>query len=176
MKIVPEHRRVVNVGERIGEYTIIGLPFVLPLSGKRRQVVVAECDCGNVFVLNTEARNEKRSCGCGVAKAAKRDWTKHGQYKTRLYSTWQNMKGRCHRQSHTHYRYYGAKGIAVCNEWRESFGEFREWSMANGYTNEMTIDRIDNERGYEPGNCRWVTMAENLANRRYPKNQKTGAA
>lgn len=81
----------------------------------------------------------------------------HGQTGTRLYRIWQSMKNRCYRPQQDSYKYYGAKGIKVCSEWHK-FLSFYEWALANGYTENLTIDRKDSEGDYEPANCRWVTM------------------
>ena len=88
---------------------------------------------------------------------------KHGMTGTRIYQTWHNMKSRCHKEYDSKYKYYGGKGIKVCDEWRNDFNAFYEWAMANGYTDELTIDRIDSDKDYCPENCRWVTMEENRA-------------
>ncbi|MFZ2809433.1 MAG: hypothetical protein WAZ60_23865 [Desulfosalsimonadaceae bacterium] len=75
------------------------------------------------------------------------------------------MKKRCYRPSHDSYKHYGARGITVCSEWLESFPVFYIWAMGNGYRDDLTIDRIDNDGNYEPSNCRFVTMK--FQNRRH---------
>lgn len=83
-----------------------------------------------------------------------------------LYSTYVAMKGRCHAPSHDHFALYGGRGITVCAEWRDSFDSFREWANGNGYARGLQIDRIDNDKGYCPENCRFVTAAQNCRNKR----------
>ena len=86
--------------------------------------------------------------------------------RTRLYVTWRNMKSRCYNPSHKSYAIYGAKGISVCQQWRDSFECFKEWAITNGYEEHLTIDRYPDKNGdYEPSNCRWVTWQEQERNR-----------
>lgn len=86
----------------------------------------------------------------------------------RLYKVWCGMKRRCNCINDQSYSRYGAKGIKVCEEWNNSYTKFSNWSKANGYADGLTIDRIDNSKGYEPSNCRWVTTA--IQNRNYSRN------
>lgn len=89
----------------------------------------------------------------------------HGLRRTRLYRIWSNIKTRCYNTNDPHYERWGAKGVGMCNEWRNDFKAFYDWSMSNGYSDELTIDRISNNGNYEPTNCRWVTLAENNRNK-----------
>lgn len=82
-----------------------------------------------------------------------------------LYRRWSAMKARCHSTSCVKYGRYGARGITVCEEWRNSFKEFETWALGHGFREDLQIDRIDNEKGYSPENCRWVTCLQNQANR-----------
>lgn len=84
----------------------------------------------------------------------------------RLYSIWTNMKTRCYNEDSPSYRDYGARGIAVCEEWRNDFGAFCNWALSNGYDDKLTLDRKENDKGYSPDNCRWATKKEQCANRR----------
>lgn len=90
---------------------------------------------------------------------------KHGLWNTRVYRTWSGMHTRCNNSKGHNYRYYGARGIRVCEEWSE-FTRFYDWAIANGYRDDLTIDRINNEGNYEPDNCRWIPPAAQSKNRR----------
>lgn len=94
---------------------------------------------------------------------------KHGLRHTRLYRIWANMKTRCFNERDPHFDRWGGRGITVCEEWRNDFKSFYEWSMSHGYNDTLTIDRIDNDKGYSPNNCRWITLGEQSANRRCVK-------
>lgn len=130
------------------------------------------CVCGNVFIATgKDIRNgSTKSCGClktkVIVEAGLRNVT-HGETKTRLYGIWRGMKKRCYIPSDISYKNYGAKGITVCNEWMGSYEVFRDWAMANGYQEHLTLDRINSAGNYTPENCRWadwVTQARNRTN------------
>lgn len=94
---------------------------------------------------------------------------------TRLYYCWSAFKARCLNPKAQAYRYYGARGITVCDEWRGSFAAFEAWAIANGFKPELQIDRIDNDKGYSPDNCRWVDRVTNSNNRRDTLKLPNGA-
>ena len=89
----------------------------------------------------------------------------HLMTNTRMYSVWKTMRTRCNNPNHQDYKYYGGRGIKVCKEW-DDFSKFYNWAMANGYSDDLTIDRIDVNKNYEPSNCRWVTMRNQCRNKR----------
>lgn len=103
---------------------------------------------------------EYRSNQLGKAAHAFR----HGGKGTRIYGLWKNIKTRCFNSSVPHFKYYGGRGILMCDLWARDFEAFRTWSVANGYNDTLQIDRINNDGNYEPKNCRWVTAKENRRN------------
>jgi hypothetical protein len=143
-----------------------------------------KCDCGNIaYVLTKNLTYKKgtRSCGCLQKEASRKNAQfivrrtgidnaryKHGMTGTRLYMAWLNMKSRCVRTDTRHSKNYALRGISVCSEWankQDGFVRFMQWAMANGYADNLTLDRIDNNGNYEPNNCRWVTNSEQQHNR-----------
>lgn len=128
------------------------------------------CECGNcVEVLGSNLRKgNTKSCGCLQKEYAHQQTNtlRHGEEGTRLYKIWQQMKYRCSNSpSNNHYDNYAARGITVCDEWANDYSTFAEWARQNGYSDELTIDRIDVNGNYEPSNCRWATMAEQNRNK-----------
>lgn len=91
---------------------------------------------------------------------------KHGKRHTRLYSIWANIKTRCYNPNDPHFERWGGRGITVCDEWKVDFQSFYDWSMSHGYRDDLTIDRIDNDKGYSPDNCRFVSVSEQNQNKR----------
>lgn len=90
----------------------------------------------------------------------------HGDTGTRLHRIWKAMKGRCSIVKWKPYKWYGARGIRVCDEWENSYSAFKEWALSNGYQDDLELDRIDVNGNYEPSNCKWITHHEQTLNRR----------
>lgn len=90
-----------------------------------------------------------------------------------LYSTWNRMKYRCYNPNYDRYKYYGGKGVRVCDEWLNDYAAFKEWAIANGYRKGLTIDRKDPDGDYEPNNCQWLTLEDNIKKMHSDKRRKT---
>ena len=128
-----------------------------------KAVWLCECDCGDMcYVAAKSLRSgNTKSCGCYRHDRQIESATKHNGCGTRLHRIWSTMKTRCYNPNNHRYKWYGAKGITVCDEWLHDFSAFRDWALSNGYTDDLTIDRVDEAKGYEPSNCRWIPHSEN---------------
>lgn len=124
------------------------------------------CDCGKRVVTKGSHLTNGRQKTCGKECPYHTDATtpKHGLSKDRLYRIWRGMKQRCYNPNSAAYPTYGGRGIDICAEWKDDVFTFREWAMSNGYSNDLSIDRIDNDKGYYPDNCRWATIKEQRDN------------
>ena len=147
-------------GMKFGKLTAL---YAEEIKGEGRYQWVCKCDCGNLTkATSTELKSGVRfSCGCSR--------TKHGMSESRLYHIWKGMKQRCTDETVSCYKNYGGRGITICEEWM-NFVPFMEWAYSHGYSDDLTLDRIDNNKGYSPDNCRWATREEQCSNQRTNRN------
>lgn len=163
-----------HVGEKHNRLTILKA-IRKECGGRLRNYYTCKCECENIIDVRCEAvlKGSSKSCGCLQKDVARKTCiernTTHGLYDTRLYTIWADMKARCYNPNSNRYFQYGYRGIKICDEWLKYDSEnkvniglinFYNWAIENGYSDELTIDRIDPDGNYEPSNCRWSTPLE----------------
>ena len=171
-KIVPiTSKRIIDItGERYHRLVVLGLS---DKKTKDKTNWVCECECGKKTIVRKDnlTNGITTSCGCykreQLSRQVYKQNTTHGESHTRLYSIWASMKKRCNNPNDIGYSLYGGRGIKVCHEWADSYVAFADWARSNGYQDNLSIDRIDNDKGYEPSNCRWATDQEQAENTRH---------
>ena len=128
------------------------------------------CDCGNITFLESYAvkSGHTKSCGCLYLETRGKTRLVHGGCKelASLYHIWENMKARCFNPKSANYSHYGARGITVCDEWRQDFQSFINWSVANNYEYGLSIERLNVDGNYEPTNCKWIPRNAQGRNKR----------
>lgn len=155
-------------GQKFGRLTVIKY---YGSTKRRRNMWLCKCECGNEKVVEGShlKSGHTKSCGCIQMENIKKINYKTGMSNTRLYYAYRNMLNRCYRKKSTMYKYYGLRGIKVCNEWKDKkdgFKVFSEWALNNGYAENLSLDRIDCNKGYCPENCRWVDLYVQANNKR----------
>ena len=160
--------RVRNLtGQKFGRLTVLGID---DSKDTRKTFWICECECGNIISTRSDrlTRDGVKSCGCYKREQSTINVSKnhtHKQSGKRLYHIWQGIKARCYNSHNSRYDRYGGRVIVVCDEWKNDFAKFFEWAMSNGYSENLTIDRIDNDKNYEPDNCRWADTETQCNNR-----------
>lgn len=177
--LICEVRRIGKVkdltGKRFGRLTVLNFVGIK----NRYAVWRCICDCGQECEVATDVLSRKgiHSCGC-FAKDHLKEMSKnnitHGLTGSRLLGCYKNMMSRCYREKDIHYNAYGKRGIVVCEEWRTSKQAFIDWALSHGYSDDLTLERVNVNGNYEPSNCKWIPMKEQYKNKQsnYMKNAK----
>lgn len=160
--------------ERFGKLTVIKrVDNKVYKNGRSTPQWLCQCNCGNKIIVAASnlRKGSTQSCGCLQKELLiKRNktvkYTTHGQSRTRLYTIWCDMKQRCLNKNQKAFKHYGERRISICDEWKNNFNSFYDWAIRNGYTDNLTIDRIDVDGNYNPSNCRWTTMKQQRRNAR----------
>ena len=163
-------------GKKFGKLTAIAY------NGKRgrKSYWVCQCECGGLKEVRADSlkAGKIQSCGCLKREQDKinLDRATHAMSHKRLYEIWQGMKSRCYNPNDARYANYGGRGIMICQAWQNDFLAFYNWAIAHGYSDTLTIDRIDNDRGYSPENCRFASNKDQCRNRSTNINIRIGNA
>jgi len=154
-------KKVEPVKQTFGRLTILE-----KIREGKRSYYDCVCACGNSKRIRADSvvSGVVKSCGCLKDETTKKTHTKHGSSGDRLYHIWKNMKARCYNKNHTSFDRYGGRGIVICEDWLADYMNFKEWSLANGYTDHLSIDRENYDGNYTPTNCRWVDQKTQMNN------------
>lgn len=156
----------IAAGDRYGKLSVIGETVRNKCGNQSKRQFLCQCDCGTKTVAQLTHLRTGHTVSCGCYREARLgdEQRTHGMRDSATYASWVDMKTRCTNPAATGYQYYGGRGIAVCQRWLDSFDAFLE-DMGECPAG-LTIDRIDSNKNYEPGNCQWATMTQQARNRR----------
>ena len=132
--------------------------------GQRNSKWLCKCKCGNTTIVTRSSLVNNHTLSCGCKKHESHNAT-HNMSKTRLYRIWRNIKNRCNRKEDKYWNNYGGRGIRICEEWDSDFLNFYNWSINNGYSDLLSIERIDVNLDYCPDNCKWIPIEEQQRNK-----------
>lgn len=167
------YRKEVKSGTRFGRLIVVRCELRDTGQGNRTWAICV-CDCDkrkrHAIRLNSLLQGKTKSCGCLMNVGRTPSNYKHGMSDSPLYAVWRAMRSRCELPSNNRWKWYGAQGIEVCDDWKD-FTKFLKWARKSGYRLGLSIDRINPYRGYTPENCRWITVAENTRRARLDPKQ-----
>jgi hypothetical protein len=161
----------ITVGSTFERLTVVGPAVVkirvISTGTVSERYYPCMCTCGNIKDIRSYelTSSRTRSCGCLHQELRRVLLRTHGEGRSRLHSAWNNMLNRCRDKGNTSYMNYGGRGITVCDEWK-TYMPFRDWALANGYRDDLTIERIDVNGNYKPSNCMWIPKSKQSRNRR----------
>lgn len=158
-------QRIDLTGKRFGKLTVIEYSHTERNGNEIRAYWKCKCDCGNETTVKGKELKSGNTKSCGCLKIERGNHT-HNLSKTRLYTIFCHMKDRCYNKNSRLYKWYGGRGITVCNEWLNDFQTFYDWAMSNGYKENLTIERKDVNGNYCHENCCWITKSEQQSNKR----------
>lgn len=158
-------KAIDHAGARFGRLVVLRTAPSRVVGGKVRTYWICQCDCGSAIEVMTQSLIGGNTVSCGCQKALTGGPRTHLMSKTRTYAAWRAAKQRCGNPSHKNFHNYGGRGITMCQEWRDSFEAF--YAHMGDSPPGLELDRINNNGNYEPGNCRWATRQEQIANQRW---------
>lgn len=155
-------------GNRFGNLVVLGFyEYRYSKSGHKQCYWKCKCDCGKEKIVSSRSlkTGNVKSCGCLVRRRNLAYFTTHGMTNTRIYNIYAKMKQRCFNKNCEQYKYYGGRGITIFDEWQKDFQAFYDWAVANGYKDNLTIERKNVNGDYCPENCEWIPQSEQSKNR-----------
>lgn len=163
-----EEENIYSKGAVYGRLTLTGKTYMQPMYGQLRRVVEADCDCGvtRMYSLHSLRNGDTKSCGCLQRDSTRERFTTHGLTNHPLFDVWQAMLKRCYVPHDPQFKDYGGRGIFVIEIWQEGIVPFYEWAVVNGYQSGLSLERRDNDKGYNPDNCYWATRKQQNRNTR----------
>lgn len=166
---IVDNPRVKNkAGQRFGRLVVKEIDLT---KASRKTFWICQCDCGNVVSIRSDTLGTTKSCGCikkeqDFKNLRLENKQLHGLTKNPIYPRWRAMMQRCYNPKSERYSRYGGRGIKVCEEWHD-VKEFVRWAIDNGFSEELSIERIDIDEGYKPSNCKWIPIEDQRWNTSY---------